>query len=82
MKIDTGIGGDLGSVAARTTAAEEAGLDCVWASETINNPFLSLVVAAEHSQRDRSIGTAVATAPSLATRWTLAYTANQLQESL
>jgi probable F420-dependent oxidoreductase len=78
MKIDTGIGADLGSVGARTSAAEEAGLDCVWASETTNNPFLSLVVAAEHSQRV-SIGTAVAIAFAR-NPMDVAYTANQLQE--
>ncbi len=51
MKIDTGIGSDLGSVASRVRAAEEAGLDCAWAAETVNDPFLSLALAAEHSDR-------------------------------
>jgi probable F420-dependent oxidoreductase len=78
MKIDTGIGADLGSVAARTLAAEQSGLDCVWASETVNNPFLSLTLAAEHSQQI-SMGTAVAIAFA-GNPMTMAYTANQLQE--
>jgi len=78
MKIDTGIGADLGSVAARTQAAEQGGLDCVWAAETVNNPFLSLALAAEHSQQI-SIGTAVAIAFA-GSPMSMAYTANQLQE--
>jgi probable F420-dependent oxidoreductase len=78
MKIDTGIGSDLRSIAARTEAAEQAGLDCVWASETVNNPFLSLALAAEHSQQI-SIGTAVAIALA-GNPMSMAYTANQLQE--
>jgi probable F420-dependent oxidoreductase len=78
MNIDTGIGSNLASIAARTGAAEEAGLDCLWAAETVNDPFLSLAVAAEHSQR-LSIGTAVAIAFAR-NPMSLAYTANQLQE--
>ncbi len=61
MRIDTGIGADLASVASRTSAAEQAGLDCVWASETVSDPFLALALAAEHSERV-SLGTAVAIA--------------------
>ncbi|MHB8465335.1 MAG: TIGR03617 family F420-dependent LLM class oxidoreductase [Acidimicrobiales bacterium] len=78
MKIDTGVGADLGSIQARIGAAEEAGLDCVWASETVNDPFLTLALAAEHSQRV-SLGTAVAIAFAR-NPMSLAYTANQLQE--
>ena len=78
MKIDTAIGADLSSVASRTRAAETAGLDCVWASETVNDPFLSLALAAEHSERV-SLGTAVAIAFAR-NPMSLAYTTNQLQE--
>ncbi len=78
MKIDTGIGTNLGSIAARTGAAEAAGLDCVWAAETVNDPFLSLAIAAEHSER-MAFGTAVAIAFAR-NPMSLAYTANQLQE--
>ena len=78
MKIDTGIGAALASIGARAAAAEEAGLDGVWASETVNNPFLSLVLGAEHTERI-SIGTAVAIAFST-NPMSMAYTANQLQE--
>jgi probable F420-dependent oxidoreductase len=78
MKIDTGIGADLNGVARRVQAAEEAGLDCLWASETANDPFLSLALAAEHSTRP-ALGTAVAIAFAR-NPMSLAYTTNQLQE--
>jgi probable F420-dependent oxidoreductase len=78
VKIDTGIGSDLASVAERTRAAEEAGLDCLWASETVNDPFLSLALAAEHSRRV-SLGTSI-TIAFARNPMALAYTANQLQE--
>ena len=78
MKIDTGIGAELASVASRTRAAEEGGLDCVWAAETVNDPFLSLAIAAEHSER-LSLGTAVAIAFAR-NPMSLAYTTNQLQQ--
>ena len=78
MKIDSGIGADLASVAVRIRRAEDAGLDCVWAAETVNDPFLSLAIAAEHSERV-SLGTAVAIAFAR-NPMSLAYTANQLQE--
>ena len=49
MKIDSGLGMELPRVADRVAAAESAGLDCLWAAETTNDPFLSLALAAEHS---------------------------------
>ena len=78
MKIDTGIGANLASVPARVRAAEQAGLDCLWASETANDPFLSLAIAAEHSQ-EVTLGTAIAIAFAR-NPMSLAYTTNQLQE--
>jgi probable F420-dependent oxidoreductase len=78
MKIDTGIGANLSSVSARAREAEQAGLDCLWAAETTNDPFLSLVLAAEHSQRV-SIGTSIAIAFAR-NPMSLAYTTNQLQD--
>ena len=59
-------------------AAEAAGLDGIWAAETVNDPFLSLAIAAEHSERI-TLGTAVAIAFAR-NPMSLAYTANQLQE--
>ncbi len=44
-----------------TRAAETAGFDALWSSETKHSPFLPLVLAAEHSQRI-ALGTAVAIA--------------------
>ena len=78
MKIDTGIGANLAAVPARSLAAEQAGLDCLWAAETTNDPFLSLVLAAEHSERV-SLGTSIAIAFAR-NPMSLAYTTNQLQE--
>jgi probable F420-dependent oxidoreductase len=78
MKIDTGIGSDLASVPARAQSAEAAGIDCLWAAETANDPFLALALAAEHSQ-DLSLGTAIAIAFAR-NPMSLAYTTNQLQE--
>ena len=51
MKIDTGIGVNLRPFRHAHPEAELAGLDCLWAAETTNDPFLSLVLAAEHSKR-------------------------------
>jgi probable F420-dependent oxidoreductase len=78
MKIDTGIGAELGKVAPRVKAAEDAGLDCVWTAETVNDPFLTLALAAEHSS-GINLGTAVAIAFAR-NPMSLAYTTNQLQE--
>jgi probable F420-dependent oxidoreductase len=78
MKIDTGIGANLASVPARTKSAEGAGLDCLWASETTNDPFLSLALAAEHSHAV-SLGTSI-TIAFARNPMSLAYATNQLQE--
>jgi probable F420-dependent oxidoreductase len=78
VRIDGGIGTDLGAIPRHVGKAEAAGLDCVWAAETVNDPFLSLTIAAEHSERV-AIGTAVAIAFAR-NPMSLAYTANQLQE--
>ena len=61
MKIDAGLGANLAKLAERAAAAEGAGADCLWAAETVNDPFLSLALAAEHSQH-ASLGTAIAIA--------------------
>ena len=78
MKIDSGLGTELPKVADRVRAAEAAGLDCLWAAETTNDPFLSLTLAAEHSN-SVSLGTGVAIAFAR-NPMSLAYTTNQLQE--
>jgi probable F420-dependent oxidoreductase len=78
MRIDSGLGAELAKVGGRVTAAEAAGLDCLWAAETTNDPFLSLALAAEHSS-SVSLGTGVAIAFAR-NPMSLAYTTNQLQE--
>ena len=63
MKLDTSIGFnvDLKDVSAVARAAEAAGFDALWSSETQHDPFLPLALIAEHTQRIR-FGTAVAIA--------------------
>ena len=78
MKIDSGLGMELPRVADRVGAAEAAGLDCVWAAETTNDPFLSLTLAAEHST-SVSLGTGIAVAFAR-NPMSMAYTTNQLQD--
>ena len=78
MKIDSGLGAELPKVAERVSRAEAAGLDCLWAPETTNDPFLSVTLAAEHSSTV-SLGTGVAIAFAR-NPMSLAYTTNQLQE--
>jgi probable F420-dependent oxidoreductase len=78
LKIDGGLGSELPRVADRVAAAEAAGLDCLWAAETTNDPFLSLTLAAEHS-RSVSLGTGIAVAFAR-NPMSMAYTTNQLQE--
>lgn len=62
MKIDANlISHDLNEMAAYTRAAEAIGFDGIWTAETQSDPFLPLVLAAEHSQR-MTLGTAIAVA--------------------
>ena len=51
----------LGHAAADAKKAEEAGYDAVWAAETSRDPFLPLVLAAEHTDHI-GLGTAIAVA--------------------
>ena len=52
MKVETHLHeGDLGAIAREAADAEALGYGGVAASETQHNPFLPLVLAAEHSQR-------------------------------
>ena len=62
MKFDTTLlTTDLSRMPALTQAAEAMGFDAVWTSETAHDPFLPLVLAAEHSQRV-TLGTSIAVA--------------------
>jgi probable F420-dependent oxidoreductase len=62
MKLDAALGPTpLAEVPALAAAAEAAGFDAVWTSETQHDPFLPLALVAEHTRRLR-FGTAVAIA--------------------
>jgi probable F420-dependent oxidoreductase len=62
MKFDTTLlTTDLSQMPTLTQAAEAMGFDAVWTSETAHDPFLPLVLAAEHSQRV-TLGTSIAVA--------------------
>ena len=50
MKVDSGVDGDLGRIPEGVREAEKAGYDGVFTSETNHDPFLALLLAAEHSE--------------------------------
>ncbi len=51
MKVDAALSGELHEVPARARALEEAGYDGLMSIETAHDPFLPLVLAAEHTDR-------------------------------
>jgi probable F420-dependent oxidoreductase len=59
--VDCSTSGDLATTASSSVAAEEAGYDGLWTSETANDPLLPLVLAAEHTER-LDLGTAIVVA--------------------
>ena len=64
LRLDTGLGthiGELSQVPQAARDAEEMGFGALWAAETKHDPFLPLVLAAEHTRQIR-LGTAVAIA--------------------
>ncbi|MCH1436412.1 MAG: LLM class F420-dependent oxidoreductase [Acidimicrobiales bacterium] len=63
MKVDGGLGNtpDIATIIANAKAQEAAGYDGVWTAETSHDPFLPLVLAAEHTQR-MELGTSIAVA--------------------
>jgi probable F420-dependent oxidoreductase len=64
LQLDTGLGthfGALSQVPQMAREVEEIGFGALWAPETKHDPFLPLVLAAEHTTRIR-LGTAVAIA--------------------
>lgn len=75
--VDGTSGGDLSGILEQVAIAEELGLDAVWSAETNRDPFLPLLLAAEHSGR-LTVGTAVAVAFAR-TPMTVAVLANDLQ---
>jgi probable F420-dependent oxidoreductase len=77
MKVDSGVEGDLRRVPDGVREAEKAGYDGIFTSETSNDPFLSLLLAAEHSEKIE-IGTNIAVAFAR-NPMTLAMSAHELQ---
>ena len=68
MKVDGGIGWDVDKAGAEARALEERGYSGVQTSETAHDPFLPLVLAAQHTQRVdllTSIAVAFARTPML-----------------
>ncbi|WP_420453300.1 LLM class F420-dependent oxidoreductase [Ilumatobacter sp.] len=61
MKVDGSIGTDLAQVATRAREVEEAGYAGAWTAETSHDPFLPLLLAAEHTT-ELEIGTSIAVA--------------------
>jgi probable F420-dependent oxidoreductase len=61
MDVDGGIGFDPSGVVESARGAEEAGYDGVWTAETSHDPFLPLVLAAEHTEHIM-LGTGIAVA--------------------
>lgn len=61
MLVDGTVGGSLRGVGAHARRTEEAGYDGVWTAETSHDPFLPLLLAAEHTER-LQLGTGIAVA--------------------
>jgi len=77
MRVDGTIGFDPAGVVAQAVEAEASGYDGIWSAETEHDPFLPLVLAAEHTER-LQVGTGIAVAFAR-NPMTLAMTANDLQ---
>jgi probable F420-dependent oxidoreductase len=77
MLVDGTLGFDPSGVVGQATEAEAAGYDGIWSAETSHDPFLPLVLAAEHTER-LQVGTGIAVAFAR-NPMTLAVTANDLQ---
>jgi probable F420-dependent oxidoreductase len=61
MLVDGTIGFDPADVVAQSIDAEASGYDGIWSAETGHDPFLPLVLAAEHTERIQ-VGTGIAVA--------------------
>ncbi len=77
MHVDGGIGFDPSGVVEAARTAEQVGYDGIWSAETSHDPFLPLVLAAEHTER-LELGTGIAVAFAR-NPMTLAVLANDLQ---
>jgi probable F420-dependent oxidoreductase len=61
MKVDGNIGLDLHTVADKAKEVEAAGYSGAWTAETAHDPFLPLLLAAEHTE-NLELGTSIAVA--------------------
>ena len=61
LKVDGAVAGGLTSVAQAASKLERRGYDCCWTAEINHDPFLPLVLAAEHTTRIE-LGTSIAVA--------------------
>src|SRR5215210_7848819 len=61
MLVDGGLPGDLSKAVPAAIDAEAAGYDGVWTAETNHDPFMPLLLAAEHTER-LQLGTGIAVA--------------------
>jgi probable F420-dependent oxidoreductase len=77
MKVDGGVPANMADVPRAAREAEDAGYDGIWSIEGGHEPFLPLMLAAEHTE-DLEVGTAIAVAFARSPM-TLATTANDLQ---
>lgn len=77
MRVDGGLGFDAADAAKTARQVEEDGFDGLWCAETSHDPFLALMLAAEHTERvELGTGIAVAFARN---PMTMAVVANDLQ---
>jgi probable F420-dependent oxidoreductase len=61
LKVDGGVSSELASVPKAAGALERRGYDCCWTAEINHDPFLPLVLAAEHTSTIE-LGTSIAVA--------------------
>jgi probable F420-dependent oxidoreductase len=61
LKVDGAVSSQLGDIAEAASTLERRGYDCCWTAEINHDPFLPLVLAAEHTTRIE-LGTSIAVA--------------------
>ena len=61
LKVDAAVASGLANIAQVASKLERRGYDCCWTAEINHDPFLPLVLAAEHTTRIE-LGTSIAVA--------------------